>query len=865
MPARKRARQEVDEEHDHIHLAAGPVEPTTQLKLRNMWEFANLRQYMFFFGKAVKVDDDLDVEGFEAECLNPSSDRLAQIALALLKYVSSHRGLTLEIFDEYCRRQYVAKAPKRNPFGEDEEPARFAEFDVFTKVRVLQQLSTWTLGNADRIREKMPERDSEQTQWVSLRDSCRRFMLTVTKQRIEPFGWDANDCTYYLLDDDRLYRRTDPPVLATPVKPKSKVKSKKSKGTRASKRRKISTHLADSDVAEAEETEDAKDVTMTDDAPHEDDGFGGMTWECIAATKAEYEAFLESMRRSRDINEKALHKRLLSEVMPTIEKSAEAQRQKLLKKQREQETLQKMVTAKRSSRVADRLAKQKEIDDAVEAERKRKADLQMARREQEKQLKMEKDRESRMMTREQRLKEREIKRILHEEELAKLEENSRLLESNEARMSERHLKLEMERRQKELEKLAQEDQWVFDCAICGMHGENLDDGTHSIACEKCNIWQHSKCHGIRKEAAERDDFHFVCRDCKRKEEDSKKPKIPPLRLRIGGSSSPKAERSVQPDSRPSSSSQLLNGISVQNLQPLRSLNGVLACQETPKPHSQSPRPQSNLMDGPSLSPHGQSRGPPGYRAANGTPSAGVPQQPWTGNPLPPPVRPPSSGYASSPPPVMPAVAANGYPLSPPRQHLHQQAHASAMASANFPPAHPNGSFVNGYSMPPPSPHQHGFQRQHDPYSNPFGSPQRPTSSLSANGLSSPSKSHHATSPPQAHDRSSQYTALPPAYNTNTSFPPPAHHSSPAFSPAKPISTPQRPHSPPPQMFQPPSVTPSANNLVPTKHDTPRPPSSYGIGGTPVYPPNTNLSPTPSFTANTPPVKKLPEQAAPPAL
>ncbi|KAK4985441.1 hypothetical protein LTR28_002143, partial [Elasticomyces elasticus] len=62
MPARKRARQEVDEEHDHIHLTAGPVEPTTQLKLRNMWEFANLRQYMFFFGKAVKVDDDLDVE-----------------------------------------------------------------------------------------------------------------------------------------------------------------------------------------------------------------------------------------------------------------------------------------------------------------------------------------------------------------------------------------------------------------------------------------------------------------------------------------------------------------------------------------------------------------------------------------------------------------------------------------------------------------------------------------------------------------------------------------------------------------------------------------------------------------------------------
>lgn len=41
-----------------------------------------------------------------------------------------------ELFDEYTRRQYVAKAPLRNPFGEDEEPAKFSEFDIFTKVWV---------------------------------------------------------------------------------------------------------------------------------------------------------------------------------------------------------------------------------------------------------------------------------------------------------------------------------------------------------------------------------------------------------------------------------------------------------------------------------------------------------------------------------------------------------------------------------------------------------------------------------------------------------------------------------------------------------------------------------------------------------
>ena len=61
----------------------------------------------------------------------------------------------------------MAKAPNRNPFGTEEEPLKFADFDVFTKLRVLFQLSQWTLINAERMRERMPEaKDTEQTQWV---------------------------------------------------------------------------------------------------------------------------------------------------------------------------------------------------------------------------------------------------------------------------------------------------------------------------------------------------------------------------------------------------------------------------------------------------------------------------------------------------------------------------------------------------------------------------------------------------------------------------------------------------------------------------------------------------------------------------
>ena len=60
-----------------------------------------------------------------------------------------------------------------------------------------------------------------------------------------------------------------------------------------------------------------------------------------------------------------------------------------------------------------------------------------------------------------------MKRILQEEELSQLEKNKH---SN--RMSERNYEAEMRRRQDELEQTKQEDKWIFDCSVCGLHGNN---------------------------------------------------------------------------------------------------------------------------------------------------------------------------------------------------------------------------------------------------------------------------------------------------------------------------------------------------------------------------------------------------------
>ena len=55
MGSRKRTR-------DEMESSEPAVEPSMLDKLRNTWELANLMQYIYIFGKAVKIDEDLTIE-----------------------------------------------------------------------------------------------------------------------------------------------------------------------------------------------------------------------------------------------------------------------------------------------------------------------------------------------------------------------------------------------------------------------------------------------------------------------------------------------------------------------------------------------------------------------------------------------------------------------------------------------------------------------------------------------------------------------------------------------------------------------------------------------------------------------------------
>lgn len=63
VSSRKRGRQEMEKLEAPLATTLQPVKaPGLVHQIRNMWQFANLAQYLFTFGKAVKIDEDIDIE-----------------------------------------------------------------------------------------------------------------------------------------------------------------------------------------------------------------------------------------------------------------------------------------------------------------------------------------------------------------------------------------------------------------------------------------------------------------------------------------------------------------------------------------------------------------------------------------------------------------------------------------------------------------------------------------------------------------------------------------------------------------------------------------------------------------------------------
>lgn len=296
-----------------------------------------------------------------------------------------------------------------------------------------------------------------------------------------------------------------------PPAPKSKKRKSYSANRRSSKRHHTAQVTKDEDEQVPEEANEPGHNTQS--------GLGGAKWECVAVTLDEVKQLLQMLRKSRDNNQKILCRQLDEHLLPILEKQEESRKRKELQREKELLNLAKMATAKRSSRIANKAEVKKEEEKSREEEEKAKEEESRRLTEELRQRKLQKERDARLFAREKRLKERENRRHAHEEELTNLTGDGRNGSEATMRMSERRINAEIEKNKQALEDLDEEDQdWVFDC-ICGLYGQ-IDDGTHSVACERCNIWQHSKCIGVKEDEAERTDFHFICSSCRKRLEEA---------------------------------------------------------------------------------------------------------------------------------------------------------------------------------------------------------------------------------------------------------------------------------------------------------------------------------------------------------
>jgi hypothetical protein len=151
---------------------------------------------------------------------------------------------------------------------------------------------------------------------------------------MEPCGYDRAGNTYYILDDNRLYRRTPWIHESQPAK---KVKRAGRKGT---KRRRVST------AAE----EDVENVAAG-------------VWSCVCVSLHDWTMFVNDFENSKDPDEKALWAHLKKDVMPVLKKS-------WLESEKQRQLQAAVANRKRSSRLDQKLARQKQEEEKAAAARR---------------------------------------------------------------------------------------------------------------------------------------------------------------------------------------------------------------------------------------------------------------------------------------------------------------------------------------------------------------------------------------------------------------------------------------------------------------------------------------------------------------
>ncbi|KAF8941584.1 hypothetical protein EDD21DRAFT_138530 [Dissophora ornata] len=444
-----------------------PEYHTKLLELRSMKDFAAICQFMHSFHTAFALED-FETEDLEQALVDPSSlAYLVDLQARMLRALTQDRRISFDNWIKFAQKEFEKRAVDGNPWLE-EDATNYEDFSLETKLMILGSLCEWQLDDPERFRSNFKEEEELAVEW-----------------RVDPIGHDARDRTYWLFDDNRLYRENPPhknnakTSKQAPPPPKTTSVPSPRRGTRRSTR---GQKTDDSPEPELESEFETPPITP------------GVAWEPVCITKHEWEEFSKLFRRSKHPDEKALHKFVNNDILPKVLGDFK-------EKEKEREKLEAIANRKRSSRI---VVKEFELQEKARLEAIRQQELQAAleqRKQELRERRAERERQQQQQVRDNRLKERE-KRLkdreeaIWEREEKKKQQQQKIAKEREERKKRRlagghhddHSEDEATNQQDEDE----EEDWVFDC-VCGVHGNNLDDGELMIACGKCNVWQHVAC------------------------------------------------------------------------------------------------------------------------------------------------------------------------------------------------------------------------------------------------------------------------------------------------------------------------------------------------------------------------------------
>lgn len=148
----------------------------------------------------------------------------------------------------------------------------------------------------------------------------------VVELRVNPIGWDAQSRTYYLFDDNRLYRESEMVGDGEMMKKQRNRRRNWSKSSRSPTKSIITTTQVDGDETKGEREnkelddsnneKDGSKVEEEDDI--DDDEKDGIIWELVCSTREEWEFFFQSLESSTNKYERSMYRFIDEHVLKKV-------------------------------------------------------------------------------------------------------------------------------------------------------------------------------------------------------------------------------------------------------------------------------------------------------------------------------------------------------------------------------------------------------------------------------------------------------------------------------------------------------------------------------------------------------------------